>query len=97
MQIGEKIILFWAILVLATICIGIASRYYLRKPWGAIFSALVPWSIFLVINLLGIGSRDRELTQDSWPTFQLLYGSVLALLGYLSGWIFEKKARTRRN
>ena len=57
----------------------------LTKRQTLVLSVLIPWAIFLVINLYGqYNSPDKEILQDAWVFFQLTIGSLVAIFGLVS-------------
>ena len=80
-----SVLLIWVLIIVSSILIGGACALKLKKRQALVSSALIPWAIFLVINLYGqYNSPDKEILQDTWVFFQLSIGSLVAIFGLVS-------------
>ena len=78
-------LLIWIVIIVSSILIGGACALKLKKRQALVSSALIPWAIFLVINLYGqYNSPDKEILQDTWVFFQLTIGSLISIIGLFS-------------
>lgn len=83
--------IFWFVIVMSAIAIGTASFYFLEGKKAGILAALTPWTIFLIFNLYSeLYSLDRDVVHGSWLFFQVFIGSLLAIIGIISGFLIKK-------
>lgn len=88
----------WALFVSVPIFIGIACNYIENRKFSIAISALLPWVLFLVINIWSeLFSVDREVMHNSWPEVQMIFGTLASLIGLASNLVAYRYRVNMRN
>ena len=87
--------MIWIVVIVGSLLIGGLCALKPKRQQACILATLIPWTIFLMVNLYGEHySPDKEIMQGTWLFFQLTIGSLTAILGYLGAvCTFKLKAR----
>ena len=73
--------LIWCAQIFVPSIIGVLSARRCKSNRALVVAPAISWLVFLVFNLLSERySPDREIVQGSWPFFQLVIGSFVALV-----------------
>lgn len=75
----------WVVIFVVSALVGCACALIFKKHQALGLSALIPWTIFLILNLHGkYYSPDKEILQGTFVFFQVTIGSIVAVFGFLS-------------
>ena len=81
----------WGLILIVTVLIGGFSFYYAKGRKAIFLSAVISWSLFLILNLyLEYHSQDKEVMKGSWISFQIILGSFVAVMSVVSGWVVSR-------
>ncbi len=86
-------LLYAVILFGGSTLVGVLFAWTVRHRIALVLSGLLPWCIFLALNLYSeFRGSERELLQGTWMFFQVTLGTLAAASGLL-GYSLAKKAK----
>lgn len=91
MYSDAKRIVVWLAMSVVAVLIGGCSFHYAKGRKAIFLSAFIPWTLFLIFNLYSEHyAQDNQIMKGSWVAFQLIFGTLVAIIGAVGGWIISR-------